>query len=441
MSSANGVIPGVLVRSGPNDRHSHMKGQPIVTAVVEQHASEAAFLWNLRRTAVHDPVTLRELARMDARVEANLDGLRVAGPGALAFCDQELASGNPASLFPAAVLAIESRDTTRIARLLQVAEAVPTVQPALVSALGWVHPQTLRGSVKDFLDSSSHYAQQIGIACCAVQRVDPGAWLQTAIASAAHDLQARSFRAAGELGRLDLVPACVHGVSSAAPQVGMWAAWAAVLLGNRGMALDFLRHRCVTAGPAPERIQRLVIAASTVGDARGLLTGLAANPLNARRVIQGIGVAGDPTYVPWLTRQMRDPRTARIAGEALAFMTGVNFSEAGLEASRPPDFDAGPNEDADDPRVDMDADDGLPWPDADRVQAWWSVNFERFQPGTRYFVGEPVTREHCIAVLMNGHQRQRMLAAEYLSLVTPGTPLFNTSAPAWRQQQLLAQMQ
>jgi hypothetical protein len=35
---------------------------------------------------------------------------------------------------------------------------------------------------------------------------------------------------------------------------------------------------------------------------------------------------------------------------------------------------------------------------------------------------------------------QRILAAHYLCLLEPGTPLFNTSAPALRQQRLLAKM-
>jgi hypothetical protein len=32
------------------------------------------------------------------------------------------------------------------------------------------------------------------------------------------------------------------------------------------------------------------------------------------------------------------------------------------------------------------------------------------------------------------------VAAQYLRLLDHGTPLFNTSAPAWRQQRLLAKM-
>jgi intergrase/recombinase len=55
-------------------------------------------------------------------------------------------------------------------------------------------------------------------------------------------------------------------------------------------------------------------------------------------------------------------------------------------------------------------------------------------------MGAPVTRERCVEVLKTGHQRQRILAAHYLSLLEPGTPLFNTSAPALRQQRRLAKM-
>ena len=47
--------------------------------VVAQHAEEAAFLWIMRNEAVRAPhYTLKDLAKLDERVEAHLDGLRVA---------------------------------------------------------------------------------------------------------------------------------------------------------------------------------------------------------------------------------------------------------------------------------------------------------------------------------------------------------------------------
>ena len=137
---------------------------------------------------------------------------------------------------------------------------------------------------------------------------------------------------------------------------------------------------------------------------------------------------------------MSNQRTSRLAGEAFSLITGTDLALLDLERKPPENIETGPNDDPDDPNVEMDPDDGLPWPDQAKVQAWWDKNSHRFQPGTRYFMGAPVTREHCIDVLKNGYQRQRILAAHYLCLLDPGTPLFNTSAPAWRQQKLLAQM-
>jgi uncharacterized protein (TIGR02270 family) len=86
----------------------------------------------------------------------------------------------------------------------------------------------------------------------------------------------------------------------------------------------------------------------------------------------------------------------------------------------------------------MDEDDGLPWPDAARVQAWWADHAGRFVPGIRYFVGAPISHEQCLHVLRTGYQRQRIAAALHRSLLAPGTALFEWRAPAWHQQRELA---
>ncbi len=68
------------------------------------------------------------------------------------------------------------------------------------------------------------------------------------------------------------------------------------------------------------------------------------------------------------------------------------------------------------------------------------VNKQRSQVGMRYFMGEPVSVEHCKNFLRDGYQRRHIAAALYLPLLQPGRPLFNTSAPAWRQQRWLSKM-
>ena len=131
---------------------------------------------------------------------------------------------------------------------------------------------------------------------------------------------------------------------------------------------------------------------------------------------------------------------ARLAGESFSFITGLDLADLDLETEPPKNFRSGPTDNPEDDNVAMDEDDGLPWPDPEKIQAWWDVNHLRFEPRVRYFMGERVSVEHCKQVLRKGFQRQRVAAAEYLCLLIPGTPLFPTSAPAWRQQRWLRQM-
>src|SRR5262245_41571234 len=111
---------------------------------------------------------------------------------------------------------------------------------------------------------------------------------------------------------------------------------------------------------------------------------------------------------------MAKPETARLAGEAFTFITGADLDRLQLYREQPEDFESGPNEDPADANVEMDPDEGLMWPDQEKVQTWWAANGARFSKGTRHFIGAPVTREHCTDMLKHGYQRQRVLASHYL---------------------------
>jgi uncharacterized protein (TIGR02270 family) len=137
---------------------------------------------------------------------------------------------------------------------------------------------------------------------------------------------------------------------------------------------------------------------------------------------------------------MDNLRLARSAGESFSLITGLDLPSLDLERKPPDNVDFGPNDDPADENVAIDEDDSLPWPDPGKIATWWTANDARFAAGTRYFMGKPPSAAHCFSVLQNGFQRQRRHAAEYLCLLQPGTPLFNTAAPAWRQQRLLVQM-
>ncbi len=414
----------------------------VLPVVVVQHSEETATLWQLRRSTLALPHShLRNLLTHDDRLDAHIDGLRIAGEAGWRICQTRILADEPGTLFAAAVLALEAGHRQKLDAILAFAEAVPDAHSPLMSALGWVSPEFLQGRASELLTSEAPFARRMGLACCALHRVDPRQPLSAGLQDSDALLRARAIRAAGELGRQDLGHLCVTtALTDDDDTCRSWAAWSAALLGNRGVALDALSHVGQTPGAHTSRAFRLSLQAMKIDAAHQVLQDLATDPERLRWLIQGAGIAGDPTYVQWLIGHMEKDETARIAGEAFSLITGLDLTLLDLERKPPEDFESGPNDDPDDPNVAIDEDDGLAWPDPQKVQRRWDANKSRFTPGQRYFMGAPVTREHCIQVLKTGYQRQRILAAHYLCLLEPGTPLFNTGAPAWRQQRQLADM-
>jgi hypothetical protein len=81
----------------------------VVTEIISQHSEESSLLWLLRDSAVYEPhYKLSDLAKLDDRVEAHIDGLRIAGDEAWKICKEALAWEEAGELFTASVLAFES---------------------------------------------------------------------------------------------------------------------------------------------------------------------------------------------------------------------------------------------------------------------------------------------------------------------------------------------
>lgn len=412
----------------------------VIPVVVWQHVEDAALLANTRTHLVRAPhVKLHHLRRLDDRLAAHLDGMAVAGDDAAALAMAALERPGPGEIFAATVGAIESRDPARLDRLLTIIEAVPDSRPGLVSAFGWVSASTLRGITRPLLESPKAFHRQVGLAACAKHQVDPGAVLGTALNDADPALRARALRVAGERGQVDLLQACLNALADGDARCAFEAACAAVLLGDRVTAVTALHAIGAEPGPWRGRALGLALKLQTPAAAQASLKALSQDLTGARQLIQAIGVAGDPHYMPWLIQQMHDPKLTRLAGESFSRITGLDLADLDLDRKPPENIELGPDDDPDDANVAMDEDDSLPWPDPEKIAAWWQANTARFAAGTRYFMGERPSPAHCLGVLKTGFQRQRIAAAQYLCLMNPGTPMFNTAAPAWRQQRLLAQ--
>ncbi len=411
----------------------------VIRNIVEQHSQEAAFLWFLReKTALSAPhYSLQDMADLEERIEAHIDGLRIAGDVGWEVSEQDLSTEQAGELFVAAVLAFESTDTQKIDKVIALVDKTPDFIVPLVSALAWVNIQIAKPVYSNLLNSKESRRQQIGLSACVLQGQDPGDFLVAEIDNPDHLLRASALRAVGELKRRDLLPLVLEKFSDDEEGVQFWAAWSAVLLGADISALKKLASFVKPGSGYSKNVFQLALRVMNGINAQDWLKTLVKQDGLLRQVLIGTGITGDPVYIPTLLRHMSIPEYARVSGEAFSLITGLNLESGDLVADPPEDFEVGPTDDPKDDNVAMDPDDNLPWPDIAKVQQWWGQNQHLFQSGARYLLGKPISQNHCLEILKSGMQRQRMAASFEIALMQPSTPLFQLVAPTTKQKALL----
>ncbi|MEZ4296936.1 MAG: TIGR02270 family protein [Polyangiaceae bacterium] len=413
---------------------------PFELEIFDEHVQEASFLWSMREDASRDPrYDLDSLCRVDARLEARLDALLVAGEAGMSAARDALRFPDAGTAFAAAVVALESDDRQGFAAVLDSLHRASEGIPAVASALGWVSPDALErvlpGLLAPDLPSEMRY---VAIAGCALQRRDPGQALSAALGSPDDRLRARALLAAGELGRTDLRPRVRDALSDDDEACQFAAGYAGLLLGEPEATLA-LRDLAEQRGLFAERACSMAVRRMPVDTARPWLQELFSAPGGDRAALRGCAALGDAEMVPWLIERMNDLPLARLCAGALWTITGVDPRAEGLEGKAPEDFLSGPTDDPADEDVAMDPDDALPWLDVTAVRRWWSRARGGFSGGGRRLAGRPLTAERLSDLLRTGHQLVRAAAAMELCLSGKARGLFEVRARGSRQRQALPQ--
>lgn len=401
-------------------------------AVVEQHAEDAAFLWTQRERATTQPhYSLRDLTRLDERVEAHLHGLRIAGDAGWEACRELLAGEAPGAAFALGALAFGGSDAARVDAALAAELSPEGARHGFAAALGWLEATQAAPWLHALLSSTAPTHRAIALVGFALHRQDPGPALATATGDVDRTVRALSYRTAGELRRSDLQPALRVHLEDPDEVARFWAAWSLVLLGDPAGMPQLIRA-IREASPLADPALRLAIPALAPPEAKRLLEDLGAHPTSQPLAVIGMGIDGDPAAVPLLIDLMTKPRLARVAGEAFSMITGADLSDLDLDGE-PPEL----LEEDDTPAVEYER--NLPWPSAERVARWWADAGDRHASGTRYLRGSPVEGASCFATLEQGKQRQRAAAALGLALLDPEAPLFEVRARAtWQHRALLS---
>ena len=410
----------------------------IIEHIVNQYAEEASFLWLYRDQALGQPhYELKELAGLDNRVEAHIDGLRVAGDAGWEMCKNELAWNEAGEIFAASVLALESGIDERYNLVVDAASQELELVRGFVSAMGWLPIEKAKTYSEKLIAAESNMLRRMGIAGAAVHRMDPGPALLAAVQDEDPILRARALQAVGELGKKDLAYALLPYLNDDDADCRYHAAWSGALLGVPESVGVLQRIVEDAVNPHAEWVARVVPRCMNVEATAGWLKDVQTNPDLLRYVLIGMGASGNPAYISHLIDYMAIDDVARVAGESFSMITGIDLAYDGLERDWPEGFEAGPTEDPKDEDVEMDADEDLPWPEPTLIADWWANNQGAYQGGRRYLLGQPITSESVHVALCNGFQRQRAAAAIEQVLLSPSMPLFETRAPGFRQQRIL----
>lgn len=407
--------------------------------IISQFADETAFLWALRSRAIRAPhYSLQDLAQHDERLEAHIDGLRVAGEAGWDICKEALDYQYPETVFPAAVLAFESGEDDRIQAIIESLNNDLACAKALISALGWLTHEHATPHIENMLSDQSAFCRYIGIAASAIHRHDPGQRLKKAADDVYPPLIARALRAYGELGRSRELDTYILPTLLADSDDGIRfaAAWSASLAGISA-AIETLKSFVVPGSAHAEQALNTALRKMDLSTALEWQRQLSDSDDTLRFAVFGAGVIGDPVLAPWLIEQMQVPACARVAGESFTMITGIDNERDEMKGTPPEGFTADPNDEPSDNNVALDADENLPWPNVELITKWLNKNKGDYPNGTRHLLGKPIMEDHLQNILKTGQQRQRSAAALELAIMHPELPLFDVRTPGFRQHAVI----
>jgi len=411
--------------------------------VIAQFSDNCASLWNRRENLARSFVglsTISDLERTDQRLDAQIDGLRTGETEGWISASAGLESQDGGNYFTAALLAFDPGfkappQGKRVDLLLEsIKKAHAAVRPISL-ALDWCDTALLPSIAAELSRRTGPLAEAMFIVARCLQGDIPIERSLKALESQSPFVVCTACSmAAGTHERLLLRPIEAR-MNDADVEISLAAATAALSLGS-SRAADIL-----TRMAADRKLPEAEIAASHLFRSIGPRQALSlhrelffAGKPNRAAVIAA-GASGIPELVPFLIHTLGMPPLARLAGEALSEIVGIDIEREQLDGEAPETQNGGPSEDPADENTDLDKDEGKPWPDPAGVENWWRTHSFTFNSQTRYLAGSIVCNDSLNQLLRGGKQTLRASAAEHLALA--GKPLFDIYAPAFRQAQRL----
>jgi hypothetical protein len=152
----------------------------IIPFVVREHVEAAAFQWAQRDTlAAEDPPDLPAIAHVDTALEANLDGIRIAGAAAWPFLiDGFETFPEKGELFTVAFHALDRGEDRRIEQALAFARNADDGPRGLFGAFEWLAPKITAPVVRVWIDAGDPIKVEAALRALIAHGGNPGTRLE-----------------------------------------------------------------------------------------------------------------------------------------------------------------------------------------------------------------------------------------------------------------------
>lgn len=401
---------------------------PVMMDVVEEHLDEIGFLWSQRERALEAPgVRPADLVDgVEGRLVAHLDALELEDARLLQrLLERAVAEGAPGKIAGALLALAEKPGDAVIWQGLGLPGSVEFAEHPLGLCRRDLGPMLAR------LLADPRY-RVVALGAMYMRHQGVGAALTPLLKSGDQMVQVAALRSAS-LGGTEVRAAVEAAMGSPNPAVRDAALQSGLILGLRSAHLS--AQLVVDKRGADLEVPLTVLAMS--GEPGDLLRIAAAFevPESRRAALWAAGISGRKSMAGRCLSLSDDESLGRLAGEAFSAITGLTIEgdyvlEERAEPEEPIPFE---QEDLEADLVPP-AEESLPLPDRDMLEAWWATAASRFDESIRYLAGEPWGPEAMRGLLRSGPMRRRHAIALELAVRSRGELRLETRS--WVSEQL-----
>ncbi|QIL82705.1 hypothetical protein G7047_24285 [Diaphorobacter sp. HDW4A] len=423
----------------------------MIPPLVERHVGDAVFYWQQHDKSTHSPLmTLRDLKHFDRLLDANLDGIVVAGNLGWQIALEALKRWRgPGEMFVCTYVLLASEEPSVAERLDDITKIL-LADPhrlirGMVGALLWGAIEKSASFVDQFGDScSSPVLQVVGWRAIArapelldssrLSRVEWRARFQGLLHHADPSLRAAACRSAHVFEAQNLLETLLQdGNDSVAAEAAI-----ACLQMNVGEKLANVRVLWISCWKLSDQLSSLKGIFKNRSEhrlARWIRHLALAVPLGQKDISRLLEILpsrlalsfvlhhGDANYLRWVVSQFGKPESARLAGWVWSSMTGYDLEQNGLVL---PDLE----KDGGASSVTDELDPGLPMPALQSIVAFGT----KPDSDVALFWATGPSHETLGQILWDAPQALRWIAIQRASVATLKPIALSIKSSFWKQQ-------